>query len=414
MKIFVEEACIFIIFNLLTRIKCLFDYSHKDGEILKIGLGQLKSVETLLPFRPDYPGFFEIKNNKIINDNLGEIISGGKIVESNFIIKINKNEYCKILDTKNLTKKNVDRAKWLIRHDYSYMFYLDKLSSSKSDYDLFSNKSYTIYRGGIPLGFHILNNNFTNGKEEDNYYINNHFIFKILLHEIPSNSVNKSYEIVGFTTYPYSIQQDENNLSCAKYYSKKSNDSYNDIIPNYVLSSHLPQSIESNLDITFTYDVIFEKSNLTLVSRWDNYFHLSSEIHWFGLINSNLIILIFTTLIIFIFCRAIKKDIDLYNIRVTGDDFIDEYGWKQVCNDVFRKPIHCQILSSLIGNGVQLFSMIFYSLLICIFGILRPESRGNLLNLMMIIFVLMGIVGGYFSSRLLKSFNIKYLKDKKK
>ena len=378
-----KKTTFILLINTLTIINCLLDYTHEKGEILKIGLGQLKSVATHLPFKPDYPGFFNLKNNKIINDNLGEIFSGSKIIESNFIVKINQNEYCKILSTVTLNQRNIDRTKWLINHDYFNMFYLDKLPSARGFFDLVSKESYTIYQGGIPLGFYEESDN--NEKEEYNIY--NHFTFKVSLHEVISNTGKKRYEIVGFTTYPSSIRQDENNL----------------IIPNYEFSN-LPQSIETNKSVTFTYDVVFEKSNLTLVSRWDNYLHLSSKIHWLGLINSNLIILIFTLLIIFIFCRAIKKDIDLYNVRVTGDDFIDEYGWKQVCNDVFRKPINSMVLSIFIGNGVQLFAMIFLSLLISIIGVLRPESRGNLLTLMIFMFVLMGILGGYSSARIYKSF----------
>lgn len=404
-----EKVNFFLFLNLLTITTCLLDYSHENGEVLKIGLGQLKSVVTHLPFRPDYPGFFKIKNNKVVNDNLGEIISGSKIIESNFTIKLNKNEYCKVLDTINITEQNTERTKWLINHDYFNMFYLDKLPSARGFFDSVTKESYTIYQGGIPLGFNEEDNN--NDMEEYNIY--NHFTFKVSLHEVISNTGSKRYEIVGFTTYPASIQQDENNLGCSKYDIKSSdgNDNYNAIIPNYEFS-HLPQIIEPNKNITFTYDVIFERSNLTLISRWDNYLHLSSEIHWFGLINSNLIILIFTLLIIFIFCRAIKKDIDLYNVRVTGDDFIDEYGWKQVCNDTFRKPIHSMFLSAFIGNGIQLFSMIFLSLLISIIGILRPESRGNLLTLMIFMFVLMGTLAGYSGARIYKSFKgINWLKN---
>ena len=397
-----SHSIIIVLLNLLTITNCLLDYSHEDGEILKIGIGQLKSVVTHLPFRPDYPGFFKVRNNRIINDNLGEIISGSKTRESNFIVKINKNEYCKILNTVTLNEKNIGRTKWLINHEYFNMFYLDKLPSARGYFDIITKESYTLYQGGIPLGFYEEKNN--NEKEEYNIY--NHFTFKVSLHEIISKTGAKRYEIVGFTTYPSSIQQDENHLGCIKYDTKTSNNSYNVIIPNYEFS-HLPQNIEPNLNITFTYDVIFEKSNLTLISRWDNYLHLSSEIHWFGLINSNLIILIFTLLIIFIFCRAIKKDIDIYNVKVTGDDFIDEYGWKQVCNDVFRKPINYMLLSSFIGNGIQLFAMIFLSLLISIIGVLRPESRGNLLTLMIFIFVLMGFLGGYTSARIFKSFKGK-------
>ena len=341
---------ILIFLTLLINSLSFLDYTftHLEGEILKIGIGQLKSVITHLPFRPDYPGIFKLKDNKIINDNLGEIISGSKIIESNFIVKLNKNEYCKILDTIALNTKNIERIKWLINHEYSNSFYLDKLPSARGYYDNSSKEYYTIYKGGIPLGF----------SEEDNngieiYHIYNHFTFKVLLHEIINNSkenlnnnrIDKRYEIVGFVTYPYSITQDEKNLGCHKYDNdiKNSNDTYDIIIPNYE-SSNIPEIIELNKNITITYDILFEKSNLTLVSRWDNYLHLSSDIHWFGLLNSNLIILIFTFVVIFIFCRAIKRDIDLYNIKVTGDDFIDEYGWKIVCNDVFRRPINSILL----------------------------------------------------------------------
>ena len=387
-----------IFISLLTNILSLLDYkhTHREGEILKIGIGQLKSVITHLPFRPDYPGLFNLTGKKILNDNLGEIISGSKITESNFIVNLNKNEYCKILNTVQLKIKYVERTKWLISHEYTNSFYLDKLPSARGYFDNIAKEYYTIYQGGIPLGY----------TEEDNngleiYHIYNHFTFKVLLHEIS----NKRYEIVGFVTFPSSIAQDENNLGCNKYKNKnrKNKDSYNIKIPNYELINK-PQTLEYDINVTITYDIIFEKSNLTLVSRWDNYLHLSSDIHWFGLLNSNLIILIFTFVVIFIFCRAIKRDIDLYNIRVTNEDFIDEYGWKQVCNDVFRKPKNNILLSTFIGNGVQLFSMVFFSLLISIIGVLKPESRDNLLTLMLLMFILMGFLGGYSSAVIYKSF----------
>ena len=374
-----------------------YTYTHLENDTLKIGIGQLKSVITHLPFKPEYPGLFDLKGNKKINDNLGEIISGNKITESNYEVVLNKNEYCKKLNTVKLSTKNSERVKWLINHDYSNSFFLDKLPSARGYYDEISKEYYTIYQGGIPLGY----------SEEDNngyelYYIYNHFTFKILIHE----TNNKKYEIVGFITYPVSIEQTEEKLGCNKYQKNNlsNNDSYNIIIPNYEYSNKA-QIIEPSMNITFTYDIIFEKSNLTLVSRWDNYLHLSSDIHWFGLLNSNLIILIFTFVVIFIFCRAIKRDIDLYNIRVTNDDFIDEYGWKQVCNDVFRKPKNSMLLSTFIGNGVQLFSMVFFSLLISIIGVLKPESRNNLMTLMIFMFILMGILGGYASAIIYKSFH---------
>ena len=194
-----------IFLTIITNVLSLFDYTHthEEGEILKIGIGQLKSVITHLPFRADYPGIFNLKGNKIINDNLGEIISGSKMTESNFIVNLNKNEYCIILDTISLNMKYIERTKWLINHEYSNSFYLDKLPSARGYFDSISKEYQTIYQGGIPLGY----------TEEDDegleiYYIYNHFTFKVLLHEI---NIGK-YEIVGFITYPSSIAQNEKKL----------------------------------------------------------------------------------------------------------------------------------------------------------------------------------------------------------
>ena len=86
---------------------------------------------------------------------------------------------------------------------------------------------------------------------------------------------------------------------------------------------------------------------------------------------------------------------------------IDEVGWKQVCNDVFRRPINTMMLCCLVGTGFQLFSMVFISLLIFIIGTLKPESRASLITLMLISFTLMGTVGGYISSRMYKMFKGK-------
>ena len=136
-----------IILSLIINTLSFLDYTHthEEGDILKIGIGQLKSVITHLPFRADYPGLFNLKGNKIINDNLGEIISGSKITESNFIVNLNKNEYCKILDTVSLNKKYIERTKWLINHEYSNSFYLDKLPSAIGYFDTILKEYYTIY-----------------------------------------------------------------------------------------------------------------------------------------------------------------------------------------------------------------------------------------------------------------------------
>jgi len=39
--------------------------------------------------------------------------------------------------------------------------------------------------------------------------------------------------------------------------------------------------------------------------------------------------------------------------RVTGEEFLDEFGWKQVSGDVFRKPKNPMLLSCFLGTGIQ-------------------------------------------------------------
>ncbi len=49
-------------------------------------------------------------------------------------------------------------------------------------------------------------------------------------------------------------------------------------------------------------------------------------------------------------------------------DLGDEYGWKQVHGDVFRTPTSSLLLTSLVGNGVQLASVLLIVVVIIIMG----------------------------------------------
>jgi hypothetical protein len=75
------------------------------------------------------------------------------------------------------------------------------------------------------------------------------------------------------------------------------------------------QYVEEGAEIVYTYDFIFYDSNRTWSSRWDHYLHSSrtENIHWLSIINSNIVIFIFSMLIGYILLRVLKKDIDLIN-----------------------------------------------------------------------------------------------------
>ncbi|KAJ3071144.1 hypothetical protein HDU98_005792 [Podochytrium sp. JEL0797] len=108
-----------------------------------------------------------------------------------------------------------------------------------------------------------------------------------------------------------------------------------------------------------------------------------------------------TSMVAMILLRALHKDISRYN-RLFEEDFGEEIGWKLVHADVFRPPRERLLLSVLVGNGVQIFLMCCFSLVIAIFGFLSPSSRGALTNVSILFYIAFSGAAGYASARLYK------------
>ena len=155
--------------------------------------------------------------------------------------------------------------------------------------------------------------------------------------------------------------------------------------------------VEGN--ILFTYDVLFEYSDITLASRWDHYKTARAGIHWTGVIISEVLIVVISIIIVTALCRNLKGDITSYNYRVSNFEDINEYDWKQISGDVFRPPsTNVLLLSSILGTGTQLFLMITGTLFFGLFGFMNPEQRANILNIGILFFCLMGLPGGYIAA----------------
>jgi transmembrane 9 superfamily protein 2/4 len=381
--IFLTSSVSFISCDMIKEL-----YSYKKNDSITLSVGSMNSVQTQIPF--DYYYLQICKPDEIIRepDNLGEILTGDLSYKSNLNFQIGVDEYCKELCVKKFGPADLHLFKWFVDRNYSASWYVDKLPAGlKHIKDSESMKSEVHYLGGIPLG-----KSDTTPTGEITHIIYNHLTFTIQLHD----EGHDMYTIVGFNIMPFSLNQSSPE-------NKKCGDSSDH---NKIFRSEKQSLIQG--DILFTYDIIFEKSNVAFSSRWDHYLHLQNDnIHWFSLINSALIISILSFILLNIFCRALKRDIDVYNTKVTGEDFIDEFGWKQVCNDVFRRPPARMFLASLIGSGIQLSAMVFYTLIFAIFGFLNPEKRGSLLMIMIFLFVFMGVIAGYFASRFYKMFGGK-------
>ena len=290
-----------------------------------------------------------------------------------------------------------NKLTWLISKNYRINWYLDSLPAGIAKTIIKGDNKYQreiTYNEGIAIGYIADSINDTDNNTHTNtktMYIYNHYRMYVSLYK----GTNDKYQVVGFEIEPFSIKTNTNNTS-------SSNVTTHQTVQELINSP--AQALNKDEEISFTYDVIFRFSNITFASRFDHYTPTNQHVHWFGIINSNILILTLTILTIFTFTRAIKQDIEIYNTQVSSDEIIDEYGWKQVSNDVFRKPINSEFLSAFIGSGIQILIMILYVLFFSILGFFQPEARGSVLTMMVMIFVFLSVVGGYINGRIYKTF----------
>jgi len=107
-----------------------------------------------------------------------------------------------------------------------------------------------------------------------------------------------------------------------------------------------------------------------------------------------------------ILMRALHKDLRRYNQldEEALEAQVEETGWKLVHANVFRPPVRKSLFSTLVGTGLQLFVMVFLTLIFAALGFLSPANRGALMTTLLLLYVFMGIFSGYYSARLYKTF----------
>lgn len=87
------------------------------------------------------------------------------------------------------------------------------------------------------------------------------------------------------------------------------------------------------IDITYTYTVKFTMNdNVKWSSRWDYILESMphTNIQWFSILNSLVIVLFLTGMVAMILLRTLHKDIARYNADDIEDDATNEFGWKMV------------------------------------------------------------------------------------
>ena len=389
-------------------------------------VNKMTSQKTLLPVEYYKLPFCQPQEGIVMdNENLGEFLAGDRIESSPYLLRMKTDMYCEQVcvtnlgrgESKGVAQNKVVRA---IRNSYHNNWIVDNLSSASIVED--SKNIRKDYWQGFPVGFV--------SSDTQKAYINNHVNLEIEYHKVETD--DDSFRIVRFTVEPFSIEHDYEPADDDGEVDKESDASFAHVkitnpIPscksspiehtNYDMvkgSGHVPQLASGK--VLFTYDVIWkENPDLHWASRWDIYLSMNNaipaKVHWLNIANSLVVVFVLSAMIAAILVRNLRRDYARYNKLATDEEKaedLEEFGWKLVHADVFRPPSFSPMLLSVCcGTGAQLLCMAIITIIFATMGFLSPANRGALLMAQLLVYVLMGSVGGYTTARLYKTFKGK-------
>ena len=366
-------------------------------------VNKLTSVKTQLPYK--YYSLPVCKPAKIEErtENIGEIIAGDRIESSLYNLKMEVEEYCKVLCKITYTEEDVKAFQEKIADDYRVHWIIDNLPSVVQVFDE-NEPDAKHYEPGFPLGIY--------GSNQGNnvYYLYNHLRFIIEYHK--NEQVFEGARVVGFIIETFTVRHEYDPADWGEGAPPKGDFLRTCKKDEPVNHSRDPQLIMEPGEVVWTYDVTWKRSDVPWASRWDVFLKgpPDDQIHWFSIINSLMIVLFLTGMVAMIMMRTLHKDIAKYNEEQTAEEAQEETGWKLVHGDVFRPPMQYGLLSVFSGTGVQIMSMSIALMIFAVLGLLSPANRGGLLTALLLLFVAMGSISGYVSARLYKMFGGKQWK----
>lgn len=450
--------------------------SYKDHEQIPLLVNKVFSDHTQLQYAyydlpfvcpPTGKRHGSLLSGQSISLNLGEVLRGDRIMTSDIDLFMGKDNECSLLCYQNVSRKDLSRAKDMIRKGYVTEWIVDNLPGATSFVTVDKTRKY--YAAGFKLGYTDMSS--TSGKPR--YYINNHHTIVIRYRKAPGRAGDKgSKVVVGFEVYPKSVGDGSRKKadSCpTDLQNIKDNfelyltPNRTDLASKYPDSSYLPpeeewETIEDDaqLRIPFTYSVFWrEDKTVEWSNRWDLYFvnqEEGSHIHWVAITNSLIICGLLTGIVLMILAKTIRRDINgrkegaveegkrralkhqastglksskrsgekagslleqLEDSSNDGDISSDEEaleditGWKLLHADVFRTPAYGYLLAPLVGSGMQLLFMALGLVLLSALGILNPSFRGGFISVGVGLFVFAGLFSGFFSAKVFKIFDGK-------
>ncbi|CAI5516232.1 unnamed protein product [Closterium sp. Naga37s-1] len=404
-------ACVLLSASLLAApthsfyLPGMYPKAHAPNSVINVKVNSLTSNETGLPFNfYSLPFCRPEEGIQKLDENFGEVLVGDMIENSPYKFNMLVTQRAvKVCDSGPLNESDVEHFKMRIDDHYHINLLLDNLPVTL--YALEENPGDILT--GFPIGY------VSNGQ----YYIYNHILFKVLVHEyketpaglagmsigdstldvlpeegLPEGKGNSGFLVVGFESAACSIRR----------VPDQSKPRYTALDPVDCFKTD-PQPIAPGETIVFTFDVLWEKSDIQWASRWDAYLKMrSDQVHWFSILNSLMVISFLAGMVFVILLRSVHRDLAKIEQldKEEAQQLADESGWKLVVGDVFRTPNYPGILCVVVANGTQLIAMATVTIFFAALGFMSPASRGALLMGMVFLYLLLGAAAGYVAARL--------------
>ncbi|KAG8182614.1 hypothetical protein JTE90_021750 [Oedothorax gibbosus] len=371
-------------------------------------VNRLNSEESVIPYEYNHFDFCTADDSDSPVENLGQVVFGERIRPSPYKISFLRNIQCEKVCEKTYHQNKQEEVEKLntlkkgMLKNYQHHWIVDNMPVTWC-YLVEVNQQFC--STGFPMGCYVnsagqpkdscvMNTLFN---KPDTFYIFNHVDITITYHSGEDESwgggfKDKGGRIVRVKVKPRSLKN-RNENSCLTEFTPMD-------IPNKI-------GANDAITIKYTYSVNFTKENsVKWSSRWDYILESMphTNIQWFSILNSLVIVLFLTGMVAMILLRTLHKDIARYNQIESVDDAQEEFGWKLVHGDVFRPPRKGMLLAVLLGSGVQVFFMALITLFFACLGFLSPANRGALMTCAMVLYVCLGTPAGYVSARMYKAF----------
>ncbi|KAK3605598.1 hypothetical protein CHS0354_005902 [Potamilus streckersoni] len=373
---------------------------------IPVYVNRLNSIETVIPYEYDRFDFCTVDESHSPVENLGQVVFGERIRPSPYSVEFLEDVKCKIACEKEYKPGDAEKLNFLKRAislNYQHHWILDNMPLTWC-YEVQSGGKYCSI--GFSIGCYVtkegrkkdsctMNVDFS---QPDMYYLFNHVDIIVGYHSGAKEDWGQSFgddggRIISIKVNPRSIDNKGLQVDKACAETKPLG------IPGV--------NQKDNIKFSYTYSVLWEERNdVKWSSRWDYILESMphTNIQWFSIINSLVIVLFLSGMVAMIMLRTLHKDIARYNQMDSSDDAQEEFGWKLVHGDVFRSPRKGMLLAVLNGSGIQIFFMTVITLAFACLGFLSPANRGALMTCALVLYVCLGTPAGYVSARIYKTF----------